>query len=178
VLKTDPATGTDYSLRTNVANSVHKGLEAYVEFNILKALNQRSKYGFSIFNSLAYIDAQYTTGEFKGNRVEAAAKIINRSGLVFNSKSFSSSFQVNYVGDAYGDATNTKVSTDPVAGYIPAYTVLDFSATYKIKNYAIKIGANNLTDKAYFTRRTDEYPGPGIIPSVGRSFYAGFTAKF
>jgi len=178
VLKTNPATGTDYSLRTNVANSVHKGLEAYVEFNILKALNQRSKYGFSIFNSLAYIDAQYTTGEFKGNRVEAAAKIINRSGLVFNSKSFSSSFQVNYVGDAYGDATNTKVSTDPVAGYIPAYTVLDFSATYKIKNYAIKIGANNLTDKAYFTRRTDEYPGPGIIPSVGRSFYAGFTAKF
>jgi len=31
---------------------------------------------------------------------------------------------------------------------------------------------------SYFTRRTDEYPGPGIIPSIGRSFYIGFTAKF
>ena len=66
----------------------------------------------------------------------------------------------------------------PVAGYIPAYTVLDLSATYKIKNYAIKFGANNLTNKSYFTRRTDEYPGPGIIPSIGKNFYVGFTAKF
>jgi Fe(3+) dicitrate transport protein len=82
------------------------------------------------------------------------------------------------VGDAYGDASNEKISSDPVAGYIPAYTVLDFSATYKIKNYTVKIGVNNLSDKAYFTRRTDEYPGPGIIPAVGRSFYVGFSAKF
>ncbi|MCY7292506.1 MAG: TonB-dependent receptor, partial [Ferruginibacter sp.] len=71
-----------------------------------------------------------------------------------------------------------KTSDDPVAGYIPAYTVLDFSATYKIKNYAIKMGDNNLTDKLYFTRRTDEYPGHVIIPSTGRSFYVGITAKF
>jgi Fe(3+) dicitrate transport protein len=47
------------------------------------------------------------------------------------------------------------------------------SATYRIKNYSLKFGINNLLDKAYFTRRTDEYPGPGIIPAVGRSFYAG-----
>ena len=82
------------------------------------------------------------------------------------------------VGDAYGDATNAKLSDDPVAGYIPAYTVLDFSAAYRIKNYSLKAGVNNIMDKAYFTRRTDEYPGPGIIPSVGRSFYIGIAAKF
>jgi len=55
---------------------------------------------------------------------------------------------------------------------------LDLSATYKINNYAIKFGVNNISDRAYFTRRTDEYPGPGIIPAVGRSFYIGLTAKF
>lgn len=178
VLKTDPVTGNDYSLRTNIANSVHKGIESYVELNILKAMNEKSNYGLSIFNSFAYIDASYTSGEFRNKRVEAATKTINRVGVIFSSKSFSSTFQVNSVGDAYGDASNVTSSSDPIAGYIPAYTVLDFSATYKIKNYAIKIGANNLTDKSYFTRRTDEYPGPGIIPSVGRSFYAGFTAIF
>ena len=178
VVLTDPSTGNQYSYRTNIANSVHKGIESYVEFNLLKYLNQNSKYGLSIFNSFAYIDAKYTTGEFKENRVEAAAETINRVGLIFNSNQFSTTFQINNVGDAYGDASNVKTSDDPIAGYIPAYTVLDFSATYKIKKYAIKIGSNNLSNKSYFTRRTDEYPGPGIIPSTGRSFYIGLTAKF
>jgi len=178
VVRTDPATGLDYAFRTNVANSVHKGIEAYVEFNLLKFFNQQSKQGLSIFNSFAYIDAIYTSGEFKGNRVEAAANVIERTGMSYNNKSFSSTFQVNYVGDAFGDATNLKISDNPVAGYIPSYTVLDFSATYKLNNYTLKCGINNLADKSYFTRRTDEYPGPGIIPAVGRSYYIGVTAKF
>lgn len=178
IVKTDPATGLDYGYRTNVANSVHKGLEAYIEFNILKYINQESNQGLSIFNSFAYIDAQYTSGAFKGKRVEAAANVIERAGIIYNNQKLSSTFQVNYTGDAYGDATNIKVSDNPIAGYLPAYTVLDWSATYKIKNYAIKCGVNNIADKAYFTRRTDEYPGPGIIPAVGRSFYVGLTAKF
>ena len=178
VVLTDPSTSNQYAYRTNIANSVHNGIESYIEFNLLKFLNQKSNYGLSIFNSFAYIDAKYTSGEFKGNRVEAAAKTINRVGLIFNSKQFSTTLQMNNVGDAYGDASNAKTSDDPIAGYIPAYTVLDFSATYKIQNYAVKFGSNNLTDKSYFTRRTDEYPGPGIIPSIGRSFYIGLTVKF
>lgn len=178
VIKTDPITGLDYGYRTNIANSVHKGVEAYIEFNILKYLNQQSKQGLSIFNSFAFINARYTSGEFKGNRVEAAAKEIERAGVIFSNKMFSSTFQINYIGDAFGDATNLKVSDNPIAGYIPAYTVLDFSATYKIGKYSIKCGVNNLSNKSYFTRRTDEYPGPGIIPAVRRSLYVGFTAKF
>ncbi len=178
VLKKDPITGVDYSFRTNISNSVHKGIESYIEFNILKCIDEKSKYGLSIFNSFAYIEAKYTSGEYKGKRVEAATKTINRLGLIFNSKNFSSTFQVNSVGDAYGDASNVKTSDDPIAGYIPAYTVLDLSVTYKINNYSIKIGSNNIADKSYFTRRTDEYPGPGIIPSIGRSFYVGFMTKF
>jgi Fe(3+) dicitrate transport protein len=176
VLKT-VGSGNDYTLRTNVANSVHKGVESYVEFNLLKYLYPLTKSGLSLFNSFAYIDAKYTSGEFKGNRVEAAAKIINRLGLIYNTEHFSSTFQYNHTGDAFGDATNARTSSDPVAGFIPAYTVLDFSATYKMGNYQLKAGVNNLTDKAYFTRRTDEYPGPGIIPSVGRSFYMGLSVK-
>jgi Fe(3+) dicitrate transport protein len=178
VLKTDEVTGDIYTYRTNIANSVHQGIESYIEFNILKCINTSSKYGISAFNSFAYIDARYTTGEFKGNRVEAAAKTINRIGLIVSDKHFSITCQYNYVGDAFGDASNTKASSDPVAGYIPAYTVLDCSASYKYKNYAIKFGGNNLANKAYFTRRTDEYPGPGIIPSIGRSWYVGVSAKF
>lgn len=177
-LATDPISGDYYSVRKNIANSVHQGIESYIEFNILKYFNSQSNFGLSIFNSFAYVNAKYTTGEFKGKRVEAAAETINRVGLIFSTSKLSTTFQVNSVGDAYGDASNAMSSEDPVAGYIPAYTVLDWSASYKLQNFAIRLGANNLTDKSYFTRRTDEYPGPGIIPAVGRSFYLGFTAKF
>lgn len=176
VLKTD-ASGNDYTLRTNAANSVHKGLESYLEFNLLKYLHPQTKNGLSIFNSFAFIDARYTAGEFKGNRVEAAARVINRLGISYNNAHFSGTFQYNHTGDAFGDATNARTSSDPVAGYIPAYSVVDFSATYKTGNYQLKAGVNNLTGKAYFTRRTDEYPGPGIIPAVGRSFYMGLSVK-
>lgn len=177
VLKTNEF-GEEYTYRTNIANSVHQGVEAYVEFNIIKCINPASKYGISIFDSYSFIDAKYTTGEFKGNRVEASANTINRIGIILNDNHFSITCQYNYVGDAFGDASNIKVSSDPVAGYIPAYSVIDCSASYKYKNYAIKLGGNNLADKAYFTRRTDEYPGPGIIPSIGRSWYIGLSAKF
>jgi len=178
IIKTDSSTGNTYAYRTNIANSVHQGIETYAEFNILKYLNEHSKKGLSIFNAYSYIDARYTTGDFKGNRVAEAAKEIERAGIIYNDTRFSATFQVNYVGDAYGDASNVKVSTNPIAGYIPAYTVLDLSSTYRINNYSIKAGINNLMDKAYFTRRTDEYPGPGIIPAIGRSLYIGLTARF
>ncbi|MEP6596561.1 MAG: TonB-dependent receptor [Ginsengibacter sp.] len=174
----NPGAADEYTLRTNIANSVHKGLESYIEFNLLKYLHPLSKKGLSFFNSFAFTDAKYTTGEFKGNRVETATKYINRIGISYYDCRISGTFQMSNVGDAFGDATNVKLSDDPVAGYIPAYTVLDFSATYRIKNYALKAGINNIADKTYFTRRTDEYPGPGIIPATGRSFYAGISAKF
>ncbi len=177
VLLTNPD-GEPYTYRTNVANSVHKGLESYIEFNILKYLHPATKRGISIFDSFGYTDAKYTSGEFKNNRVETAVKYINRVGIIYNDQHFSATFQVNNVGDSYGDATNAKFSTDPVAGYIPAYTVFDLSATYKLGRYACKAGINNIGNKAYFTRRTDEYPGPGIIPSDGRSFYIGISGRF
>ena len=178
MIKTDLTTGTSFAYRTNIANSVHQGIETYMEFNILKYLNEHGKKSLSIFNAYSYIDAQYTTGQFKGNRVAEAAKQIERVGVIYNNTRFSTTFQVNYVGDAYGDASNVKESDNPIAGYIPAYTVMDLSTTYRINNYSIKAGINNISDKAYFTRRTDEYPGPGIIPAIGRSFYIGLMAKF
>jgi len=167
-----------YTLRTNVANSVHKGLESYIEFNLLKYLNSNSKKGLNIFNSLALIDAKYTSGKFKGNRVETAAKYINRTGLTYYDHRLSGTFEMSNNGDAYGDATNAKISSDPVAGYIPAYTVLDASFTYRLNKFSLKAGMNNIADKKYFTLRADEYPGPGIIPSIGRNFYVGVSATF
>ena len=63
-------------------------------------------------------------------------------------------------------------------GLIPAYTVIDLTATYKFsKNLNIKAGINNLTDKVYFTRRAGGYPGPGALPADGRTFFISLGAK-
>lgn len=173
VMKTDDA-GSTYVFRTNQAQSIHKGLESYLELNITRWLKAKERFGkLSIYHSFAYTDARYNKGEYKGNRVEYAPKWINRIGLSYEKGWFSSSVQYSDQSKAYGDAANTERSSNPVFGRIPAYHVFDLSATGKWKRVCLKAGVNNLTDERYFTQRTDEYPGPGIIPSVGRSIYVG-----
>jgi Fe(3+) dicitrate transport protein len=42
----------------------------------------------------------------------------------------------------------------------------------------IQVGVNNLTDEVYATRRAGGYPGPGIMPGNGRTFFFTVGAKF
>lgn len=177
----DAATGNDYSLRTNVADSEHKGLESYLEISPLKLLTTASRHRLSAFNSLAYVDAHYVSGEFRGKRVEYAPRVIERVGLTYGYGPLSITGQYSYTGDSFGEANNfrTADNDNPLQGLVPAYAVWDLSATcHAAKNLDLKAGVNNLTDASYFTRRTDEYPGPGIIPAIGRSVYATLAAKF
>jgi Fe(3+) dicitrate transport protein len=80
---------------------------------------------------------------------------------------------VNYVGNSFSDANNTNTpAANGNTGLIPAYTVSDLTATYKIsKTVNVKAGMNNLFDKRYFTRRAGGYPGPGALPGDGRTFF-------
>ncbi|NHA05635.1 TonB-dependent receptor [Mucilaginibacter sp. HC2] len=178
IQKTD-AQGNEYTLRTNVANSVHRGLETYIELNVTRAFFPDASFGkISFFNSFSYIDARYTTGEFKNKDVEYAPRAIERLGITYSYKPFSTTFLISKTAKSYADATNALNSSDPAVGLIPAYQVLDWSGKLTLHSYNLKFGVNNLADKRYFTIRTNEYPGPGIIPAIGRSFYFGLGAKF
>jgi Fe(3+) dicitrate transport protein len=171
--------GNPYTYRTNVGNSLHKGFETYVEFNPFKFLKTPSKIGsISIFNSYAYIDARYVEGPYKGKWEEMAPQHIDRLGLIYSIKRFSTTVVFSYVSESFADADNTVLSTDAIIGKIPENKIIDWSSTIRIKNYAIKFGISNLTNLKYFNLRTDEYPGPGIIPANGRSFYVGLKATF
>jgi len=171
--------GNPYTYRTNVANSAHQGIETYIELNPVKMLTGKSKVGeVSFFNSLACINAQYVNGQFRGNWVEFAPNIIDRFGITYAIGRFSTTWLISYTSRSFADANNTRFSPDAAVGVIPAYQVMDWSASLKIKNYNLKFGVNNLADKRYFTMRTDEYPGPGIITSVARNFYFGLGARF
>ncbi len=164
---------------TNVGNARHIGVEAYAELNVVKLFTKHSRFGtVTFFNSFAYDDARYINGLYKGNKSEYAPAIIDRFGITYAYKRLSTTFLYSHTTKSFSDANNTVYSPDAEVGVIPAYTVMDWSATAKIKNYNIKFGVNNLTDARYFTFRTSEYPGPGIIPSIGRTIYVGFGARF
>jgi Fe(3+) dicitrate transport protein len=178
--KTD-SLGNEYTYRTNIASSIHAGAETYVELFPIKLFTRSDKYGqFSFYNSFSYIYAKYTEGIYKGNQVENAPQFIERFGLTYAIRSFSVTYNFSYTSRCYTDAGNTVFSpNDGTVGVIPAYMVMDISASYKfLKRFHIKAGINNITDRKYFSLRTGEYPGPGIIPAMGRSFYIGLGARF
>ncbi len=183
-----------YQFRTNLGRSVSQGFEGYVEFDPVTAFFKKSKIGYvSVFASVAYIDATYrdfkTTsvvngqvveGNLSGKRVENAPRKINRFGVTYNKKGFSATWQLSDIGKAYADASNTEAANSAATtGVIPAYTVQDLSASFKfLKHYNLKAGVNNLTDERYFTRRAGGYPGPGLMPADGRTFYVSAGVKF
>jgi len=186
--------GNPYQFRTNLGESVSKGFEAYIEFDPVTAFLKSSRYGYLyFFASLAHIDATYTDfkttriingavveGNLKGNRVENAPRKINRYGATYRIRDFSMTWQMSDIGQAFADASNTSTpNATATAGLIPAYKVQDLSASLLIsKKYSLKAGINNLTDARYFTRRAGGYPGPGLMPADGRTFYTTLGFRF
>ena len=169
-----------FSETANIGNSVHKGAEAYVELDPLARAGKPGKTAFDVFTSLAYIDARYVSGEFNGNRVEQAPRVLARAGLTYGFGPVSSTFQVSHTSSSFGDANNSMLPVDDaVAGFVPGYTLLDWSGEARLGNgTGLTFGINNLADRHYFTKRTGEYPGPGILPGAGRRIYAGVERRF
>ena len=89
-------------------------------------------------------------------------------------------WQLSDIGEAYADASNTVApNAAATVGLIPGYQVQDLSASWNFwKQHSVKAGVNNLTDARYFTRRAGGYPGPGILPADGRTFYLTAALKF
>ncbi len=172
------------NLKTNVGNSVSKGFEGLIEYNLMQAGIIKNVAGeVSIFGSYAYTHARYdefTAGTSKLNdkKVENAPEHIFRGGVSFFYKGLSLTGQVSYVSEAFSDANNTVMpNAAATTGLIPSYTITDIAATYRVNSYTFKAGVNNLTNEKYFTRRAGGYPGPGLMPSDARGWYVSFGVK-
>jgi Fe(3+) dicitrate transport protein len=174
------STGAPFTERTNVATSTHRGVESYVNLSLSTLLHSPPSFGaLDVWNALGYTHARYTSGEFAGNTVEFAPSVVNRAGVTFGRGRGSLGLQWSYVSRQFTDANNTVASVDADVGIVPAYNVLDLSAKWQLsKRIGLDAGVNNLANRYYFTMRTAEYPGPGIIPGLGRSIYLGARAGF
>jgi Fe(3+) dicitrate transport protein len=168
-----------YRYRTNVSDSRNLGLELLVEGDVIKAVTI-SKYKLNVYTSLSLIDARYINTRntaIADKLVENVPPVLFRSGFSFGTQRFNMTYQYAYQTKQYSDATNTEETPTAVDGAIPAFSVMDLSVSYNWKYFSIFGGVNNLTDRKYFTRRADGYPGPGILPADKRNFYLTLQFK-
>ncbi|MBL7786050.1 MAG: TonB-dependent receptor [Chitinophagales bacterium] len=192
-IKQQNADGNFYNLRTNVGDSHSKGIEAMVECNFMNIFTDNSSYGdLSAFASYSYNDARYKDFKatsvvdgvlqeknYANNKVENAPENILRAGVTYSWKSLALTTQYSYVDEAFADANNTETpSANGQNGLIPSYQVWDITLSYRHKQrWHIKTGVNNLTDARYFTRRSGGFPGPGLLPADGRTWFVGIAWK-
>ncbi len=169
------------AFRTNIGDARIIGLESYIEADIFKILNKKTKdLQLSIFTNFSLIHGEYLSGQsfVVGKDVELIPPINLKTGLNFRWKKFKASYQFTYVGEHFSDATNAEFVSNATRGIIPSYHVQDIGLSYELGRFQFQTGVNNLTNESYFTRRAVGYPGPGIIPSDARSFYGTVAIKF
>jgi Fe(3+) dicitrate transport protein len=174
---------TNNRLITNVGASTSKGFEGYVEFNPIRAFTNSNSLDCILFASYAYTDAKYSSNHMdastKGKRVENAPRDIFRGGVSVGVNQFLLTMQISSVSACFSDANNTVTpSSNGNTGLIPAYSVSDVTAAYKIsKKIQVKAGLNNIFNATYFTRRAGGYPGPGALPADGRNYFLNIGIK-
>lgn len=174
--------------RTNIGNSSSTGIESFIEVDFTRMLWKQvsGMPSIKVFASNAWNRSRYTSWDnpaiandpaksIKGKRVENAPEYIHRFGLSLENSRFSIGFQTNFVGGIYADAANTLApNAAATVGYIEAYQVMDLTGSFRIaKSYLLKGGINNLGNSLYATRRAGGYPGPGLLPGQGRTWYLG-----
>lgn len=170
-----------YRMRTNISNSRTFGIESYVEFDFIQLISDgKSAHNLSLYVNFTWQNARYISSDqpaYDGNKVELVPEFIVRTGLQYKWKDLKLAYQISYTAEQFTDATNAPFTPSAINGIIPAYYVMDLSASYRYKQWSLSAGLNNMTNNTYFTRRATGYPGPGIIPSDPINFYVTLGFK-
>ncbi|MDR9419565.1 TonB-dependent receptor domain-containing protein [Gracilimonas sp.] len=178
-------TGRVVRFRGNIGQAFMYGMESLVELNLLPLFgNESPDLKFSVFANTAITQSEYLNSDIpgvEGNEVEFVPFLNLKTGLNFGFKNLLGSLQYTYVSEQFTDASNAEQNPfdnqSGIRGEIPAYDVLDFSASYSWKSLTLETGINNVLNNWYFTRRATGYPGPGIIPSPPRTYYLTLEFK-
>ena len=174
--------GNIKSQRGNVGNAVIFGVESIIDFNLNKIFIRDNNFIFNYFINTSVIESEYIKSEtngIAGKRLEFVPKLNIKTGTKIGYKNLLLNIQYTYLSNQFTDSSNSIESNlSGVIGQIPAYDILDFSSSYRLKNYKLEFGINNILDNHYFVRRATGYPGPGIIPSPPRNYYVTLELKF
>ena len=175
--------------RLNAGRALIVGLEAYGEVELLNIQNSAGadaepsarRWQWSAFGNVGLIRSRYVASQLpgvQGNQVEFVPAVNLKTGTRIGYGPVKASLQFLYLSDQFSDATNSDISgPSAVIGKIPAYRILDASVSWERRWLKLEASVNNLADARYFTRRATAYPGPGILPSDGRSYFLTVGVK-
>ncbi len=168
--------------RGNVGAARIYGMESFLEMDVLKLFKVKNEnWTTAVYSNLTLTKSEYTESPIpnvQGSSVQYVPLINWKTGVQASWKQFKLTWQFSYLSEQYADATNAKEGDySAVNGMIPAYRLMDLSLGWNLRWLSIEGSINNLTNAAYFTRRAIGYPGPGIIPGEGRSFYMTLGVK-
>lgn len=176
--------GQFYTYRTNIGNSLTKGVELFIQGD----WELQTTMKLSVFTSTSLMDGQYVSGAVKsgnnnvdvnGKAIESVPSVISRNGITLSYKNYHISGLYSYTAETYADALNTEIpSSTGALGLVPSYGIIDINASTRVSEMLeIKASVNNLTNEQYFTKRPLFYPGPGVWPSDGRNYTMSFIVR-
>ena len=182
-----PNTAQLVRYRSNVGTGITYGVESIFDVNFAKIFFRANEnIIWKAFANIAVTESEYLKSDqpnIKGNKVEFVPLYNTKYGTQVGYKNTMLSLQYMAVAKQFTNAENSPIdindNTYGIYGEIPAYDVFDLSFSQKIgKHLKLEAGINNVFDNSYFTRRATGYPGPGIIPSEPRVYYATLEFKF
>ena len=157
----------DFDLNTltyqNIINSNHSGVESSYRIYFGNYWNGMINY--------TYTKAEFTAGEYDGNRLKAIPESVFSAGVVRKDLyGFDISLFYNYVGSTYLDDENTQKLQD--------FFTIDAAINYNIGSSGFFIKVNNILDKKY---NSTGYLLNGVqylYPAAGITFNGGIKYTF
>jgi Fe(3+) dicitrate transport protein len=177
--------------KTNIGASTNYGIEFLVQYEWAQSSSEANHFWkMTSFLSGSWQNPTYTrwdnpalignpATEIKGKQLEYAPQYQGHLGLEFRFNQWRFQCTGHAVAAVYTDAANTDLpSANAQVGMLPKYEILDASISVDCTRYiALSAGINNAFNTTYATRRTGGYPGPGLLPSPGRTLWATISIK-
>jgi Fe(3+) dicitrate transport protein len=159
---------TSGTVLSNGSSVRYHGAEA--SMTLKDVLHSKNANELDVYANGIYNQASFQRGKLKGNTPAYVPAVIIKYGLIYRRQDkIKASLLANWVREHFADDTHSDNRK------IPSYSIFDFLAEYSFsKSFSMNGAINNILDNRYYTRVN----ATGILPSMGRNYYAGVTYRF
>ncbi|MFJ2995646.1 TonB-dependent receptor family protein [Pandoraea sp. NPDC087047] len=154
----------------NIGATNHDGIETALDYTFDRDSVLR---GLNLYANFTYVRAIQKSGTTAGLDVPFYSRFTDTLGARYAIGQWTFNVSTTHQSSQYSDLANTEAqSADGTNGKVPGYRVWNLQAMYKIpfyKNADVTVGLNNVFDKRFYTRNTDQ--NGGIMVGSPRMVY-------
>jgi Fe(3+) dicitrate transport protein len=159
---------TSGNVVSNASSVRYHGVES--SFTLKDAFNSKNVNEVDLYVNGIYNNAEFQRGTLKGETPAYVPALILKYGLIYRRQDkIKASFLANWVREHFADDAHSANRE------IPSYSVYDLLGEYNFtKSFSVNGAINNILDNEYYARVNTT----GILPAMGRNYYAGVTYRF